>query len=280
LSLHSNTLYIYEPSNYIRYWIWAITIASSFAVFLLKPWTGPKDRQRFLSRLFIFLVPIGLGIACTHMLSRLDVIGTYKLGIENPGVRIEKVREANSPCQGGDFCPHLSQFIYIDRGWKAYPVTSMSEFKGLVTISTTEQALTFVRLRNVPTVWPAGHDMWEATFTLKPDDAVAELVDSKSPTEMTAVGGSGSLAVLSDKAYKLGRFTQTTVQAVGLDFVVTRWVAFRNDDQPLGVVELWREYVGRDGSYRLVTLKAEALPDLPDTRWSLWWQGRLGPTII
>jgi len=257
LTLNSNTLYIYEPSNYIRYGIWALTIVSSFTVFLLKPWTAPIDRRRFLTRFSIFLLPIAFGLVRTHMIARLDIIGTYNLGIENQGIRIAKVREENS-CQGGDFCPYLNQFIYIDRGWQAYPVTSLNDFKGLVTISTPEQALAFVRLRSVPTVWPSIEDMEESVFTFKPDSDVTEVSGSKS---------------------KVGRF-QTMVKPTGRDFVVTRWVIIRNGKEPEGVLELWQEYIGRDGSYQQVALKSEPLPDPPDLQCPPWWQGKGGNIIL
>ena len=257
LTFHSNTLYIYEPSNHIRYVIWALTIASSCTVFIQKPWTSPIARRRFLTRFSIFLLPIAFGLVRTHMIARLDIIGTYNLGIENQGIRIVKVREENS-CQGGDFCPYLDQFIYIDRGWQAYPVTSLNDFKGLVTISTPEQALAFVRLRSVPTVWPSIEDMEERVFTFKPDSDVTEVSSLKS---------------------KVGRF-QTMVKPTGRDFVVTRWVIIRNDKEPEGVLELWQEYVGRDGSYQQVALKSEPLPDLPDLQCTPWWQGMGGNIML
>ena len=51
---------------------------------------------------------------------------------------------------------------------------------------------------------------------------------------------------------------------------MTRWVAVYSFARGASRLQLWREFVGRSGSYRQVTLKSGHLPDLPSTDWQGW----------
>jgi hypothetical protein len=81
---------------------------------------------------------------------------------------------------------------------------------------------------------------------------------------------SGYLARLSSSDYLSGGYSATTVHSDSNGFVICRWVAVFQEESS-GQVQLWKEHVGFDGSYRCAVLKSRAFPTLSNSYW-------LGPT--
>lgn len=181
---------------------------------------------------------------------------TIQVGCELPGVRIELVLvEPITPIEAG----LRLRVQYRD---SAVLLKDLPDLKGYVKIAAPRQALQFVRLLTSP----ATRYLWWSRGNLE-----VEIIHSRDARTIPAFGikqhhldalfrGTGTLGSLSPDVYRRGPFFPPRLRGIKEGYVVERWIyseTFKNG-KAKGSIQLIREIIGTDGSY-----KRQILKDMP-----------------
>ncbi len=250
------------------------------------------------------MVGVGIGVRWLQTprpAGKLETIGAYDmpadLGCERDGIRF--VWAPPYPTLSSQ---ESDMRLVALRGNKRTTIHGPADIRGLVDITSSKAALRYVRL------WTSigGLGAWDRSqletgvestsvnevmpyseFLRRPDFVVTrfdldETAQFKSFARLYVP--SGCDVVLSDSAFKKGKFTPPKVTQQGSEFIVERWLfyetgrisAVQSGDLYIREVRFVRETVSSDGDYHCVVLKRKPAPDLPGTNWDVgivfWWQ--------
>jgi len=149
-------------------------------------------------------------------------------------------------------------------------IDCFSDLRGLIAISSQQQALDLAHLRT-------GHDSW---FLFKRRDIEVDVLDGDEDVPEFGLSNSyssfmrsrsGTLGILSGTAYRQGDFTPPKVTAIGTGYIVSRWLFV--SEGPTYRSRQFLEYVSEkidfDGADSVRIVKKEPLPNLKDTEWKI-----------
>ncbi len=191
-------------------------------------------------------------------------VSAIHLGIESPGTEVaEFERDTN-------VMPN-SAVIRVTTSTGSFFPDSLEQFRGLVHIDDAKAAMRFVRFRTSRKYcynWDAETTPQEiVSFSqyIKPNFADTGGADDVG---YSSYPSSGRYGLLSDQAYREGKFQALIVKAITGGYEVVRWVCIYSDLKG-DAIQLWQEEVQRDGTYKRIILKTMQPPKLAATEWHL-----------
>lgn len=213
--------------------------------------------------LLVLLLPLGRavwqGMSWVKENHDTPTICVIPLGLETPGTKIEEI----------DLEPNVapnSPAIRVSTPRTRFLLHSLAQLQGVVAVHTPQQALHFVRLRTARDYcydWPGADAIQEiVSFSQAMSPAFADTGHADGFSR------SGVFGLLSDQAYKAGKFLPAQVKLVPEGFQIVRWVC-RYASLEGTALEQWQETVGSDGKYTCTVLHSRKTPVLPDT--SAWY---------
>ncbi len=223
-----------------------------------------RNHGRPLSVVRILLF-IALWIGVLTLLRRRYVFtapdeSILRIGIENPGTQIELVEPVS------DVQPN-PRVISVRTTTTRFDLRSLVQLRGLVHINDAATALRFVRLRT-------SRDYCYSWRTRSTPQEIVSFHQCALP-EFNDTGSaktrweSGTYGVLSDAAYRIGRFEPPKVTPARGAYRIVRWVCIYSPPEGIAV-EQWEERVTTEGGYHRTVLRRLPPPKLPDTRWYIY----------
>ncbi len=213
----------------------------------------------YFSILNIFVFFISIFTACCPadgINTDFKVLSKVSLGLEKPGIQIEKV-EFNSRYRPAPTAIHLTS-----QNGKSM-LRSLTQLTGLVQINSAVQALHYVRFR---TSREYLYDWNGSNIPLEIVSFKQSHMRSYADTGWQPGRTSGCAGVLSDQAYRTGKFQPPDIKLLNKRYQIIRWVCIYSGLRGKAV-QKWQELVGEDGKYNRIVLKSMPSPKLPDTTW-------------
>jgi len=172
------------------------------------------------------------------------------------------------PNDGRNGLPMIS-YLCLAGPKSVFPVRGLDDFRGAVKLSSSKDALAFVRLRTSPVTcrtFGIDSDVWceivEAS-TLRADFCLGQM-DSKG---FRGEFSGGYFGGVSHKTFLACRLAKPVIKKDGSNFIVSRYVVIWTGNRPKTFKV--GEEVSQDGEYRVISSEPLRTPEVLHLQWYL-----------